>query len=310
MVEITGRGPQGGARERRLAARTARRPLPAGLRPEGRGRRASARRVARRRPSRSTASRSTRRRRYKVATNNFMLAGGDGYAAFRPRPGADRPDRRQAPGERGHGLRARAGAASTRGSRAASSSGERGPSQRRWRGFSRGPGRPARTGRACPSSRRHGRGGRGARRRAHRGTAPWCCRPRPAIFRALRSTPLDRVKAVILGQDPYPTPGDAHGLAFSYVGPRRLPPSLKAILAEMAADLGVPLRRTGRSHALGGAGRAAAQHGADRRGGRAGAHLRLGWSALTDAGGRRSVGAAPGRRLSCSGAGRRGSARR
>ena len=56
------------------------------------------------------------------------------------------------------------------------------------------------------------------------------------------STPLERVKAVILGQDPYPTPGDAHGLAFSYVGPRRLPPSLKTILAEMADDLGVPRR--------------------------------------------------------------------
>ena len=54
-----------------------------------------------------------------------------------------------------------------------------------------------------------------------------------AVFRALTLTPLETVKAVILGQDPYPTPGDANGLAFSYVGPRRLPASLKVILAEL-----------------------------------------------------------------------------
>ena len=58
------------------------------------------------------------------------------------------------------------------------------------------------------------------------------------VFNALILTPLERVKVVILGQDPYPTPGDAHGLAFSYVGRRRLPASLQAILAEMADDLG------------------------------------------------------------------------
>ena len=118
--------------------------------------------------------------------------------------------------------------------------------------------------------------------------------PAPAdVFRALRTTPLEQVKAVILGQDPYPTPGDAHGLAFSHVGPRRLPPSLRTILAEMADDLGVPLPADGRSHALGGAGRAAAQHGADRRGGqgRGASPVRL--VGADGSGGRRRVGAAP-----------------
>ena len=43
------------------------------------------------------------------------------------------------------------------------------------------------------------------------------------VFNALRLTPLGQVKAVILGQDPYPRPGDANGLAFSYLG--RKPPS-------------------------------------------------------------------------------------
>lgn len=100
------------------------------------------------------------------------------------------------------------------------------------------------------------------------------------IFNALTLTPLDRVKVVILGQDPYPTPGDANGLAFSYVGPRRLPASLKVILAELtepgakpaAGDL-TPWARQGvllLNAAL------------TVEAGKAGAHLRLGWSALTD----------------------------
>src|ERR1700712_938595 len=65
--------------------------------------------------------------------------------------------------------------------------------------------------------------------------------PSPAdIFNALRLTPFDSVKAVILGQDPYPKRGDAHGLAFSYVGPRAVPASLRVILKELADDLGCP----------------------------------------------------------------------
>ena len=45
----------------------------------------------------------------------------------------------------------------------------------------------------------------------------------PVVLAALALTPLDRVRVVILGQDPYPTPGHANGLAFSYVGPPPLP---------------------------------------------------------------------------------------
>lgn len=57
-------------------------------------------------------------------------------------------------------------------------------------------------------------------------------------FRALRLTPRDKTRVVILGQDPYPTPGRATGLAFSF--PRGQPPrdSLKNILAELASDTG------------------------------------------------------------------------
>jgi uracil-DNA glycosylase len=60
------------------------------------------------------------------------------------------------------------------------------------------------------------------------------------VFAALRLTPLDRVRAVILGQDPYPTPGHAHGLAFSAgPGAKTMPASLRNITAELRADLGV-----------------------------------------------------------------------
>src|SRR5258705_9387064 len=57
-------------------------------------------------------------------------------------------------------------------------------------------------------------------------------------YTALRLTPFDNVKCIILGQDPYPTKGMAHGLAFSVLPHvKRLPPTLKNILAEYCSDL-------------------------------------------------------------------------
>jgi uracil-DNA glycosylase len=102
------------------------------------------------------------------------------------------------------------------------------------------------------------------------------------IFNALALTPLDRVKAVILGQDPYPTPGDAHGLAFSYVGPRRLPPSLKTILAEMAEDVGAPPPLCGDLTPWAKQGVLLINTALTVEAGQSGAHLKLGWSALAD----------------------------
>lgn len=64
--------------------------------------------------------------------------------------------------------------------------------------------------------------------------------PRPSEwFRALDLTPLDQVRVVILGQDPYHGEGQAHGLAFSVQPGVRPPPSLVNIYKEMATDLGV-----------------------------------------------------------------------
>ncbi len=105
------------------------------------------------------------------------------------------------------------------------------------------------------------------------------------IFAALALTPLDSVRVVILGQDPYPTPGHANGLAFSHVGPPPLPRSLINIYKERGDDLGLaapadgdltPWARQGvllLNTAL------TVREGASK----AGSHLLLGWGAVTDA---------------------------
>ena len=62
--------------------------------------------------------------------------------------------------------------------------------------------------------------------------------PGPLIFNAFQLTPFDRVKVVILGQDPYHGPGQAHGLSFSVQDGVALPPSLQNIYKEIAADTG------------------------------------------------------------------------
>lgn len=64
-------------------------------------------------------------------------------------------------------------------------------------------------------------------------------------FRALDLTPLDAVRVVILGQDPYHGPGQAHGLCFSVQNGVRTPPSLVNIYKELHSDLGIPPARHG-----------------------------------------------------------------
>lgn len=64
-------------------------------------------------------------------------------------------------------------------------------------------------------------------------------------FRALDLTPLDQVRVVILGQDPYHGIGQAHGLCFSVQPEVRAPPSLVNIYKELEADLGIPRARHG-----------------------------------------------------------------
>lgn len=72
------------------------------------------------------------------------------------------------------------------------------------------------------------------------------CYPAPElVFNALRTTPLSEVKAVILGQDPYHNPGQAHGLCFSVQDGVEPPPSLKNIYEELRNDIGIAIPETG-----------------------------------------------------------------
>lgn len=65
------------------------------------------------------------------------------------------------------------------------------------------------------------------------------------IFNALNAAPLDKVKVVILGQDPYHGPGQAHGLCFSVPDGIQQPPSLQNILKELSDDLQIPVPSQG-----------------------------------------------------------------
>jgi uracil-DNA glycosylase len=110
--------------------------------------------------------------------------------------------------------------------------------------------------------------------------------PAPNRFlAALSLTPLDAVRVVILGQDPYPTPGHANGLAFSYAGPPPLPRSLVNIYRELGEDLGRPVIRDGDLSDWAAQGVLLLNTALSVREGaaQAGSHLRLGWREVTDA---------------------------
>lgn len=68
--------------------------------------------------------------------------------------------------------------------------------------------------------------------------------PKEKIYECFSLTPLDKVKAVIIGQDPYYNQNQAHGLAFS-VKTKKIPPSLKNIFKELKTDLNIDVNQTG-----------------------------------------------------------------
>jgi uracil-DNA glycosylase len=103
--------------------------------------------------------------------------------------------------------------------------------------------------------------------------------PPSDVFNALRLTPLGKVRVVILGQDPYPTPGHAHGLAFSCAG-SKLPASLKRIYRELADDLGVMQPATGDLTMWATSGVLLLNAALSVEAGQPGSHLRLGWDKL------------------------------
>lgn len=65
------------------------------------------------------------------------------------------------------------------------------------------------------------------------------------IFAALKATPFDKVNVVIVGQDPYHGPGQAHGLSFSVPAGIQIPPSLRNIFKELHTDIGMDIPKTG-----------------------------------------------------------------
>jgi len=102
-------------------------------------------------------------------------------------------------------------------------------------------------------------------------------------FNALQSTPLDQVKVVILGQDPYPTPGHAHGLAFSVQAHvAALPRSLLNINRELHDDLGVDNSHTGCLQAWAAQGVLLLNTALTVEAGNAGSHQKRGWETFTD----------------------------
>ncbi len=108
--------------------------------------------------------------------------------------------------------------------------------------------------------------------------------PRELVFAALNAVPPHAVRVVILGQDPYPTPGHAHGLAFSYRGDGTLPRSLVNILREVQEDTGAAVP-PGRGDLGPWAARGVLLLNSvlTVRAGKAGSHRAKGWEAFTDA---------------------------
>ena len=107
--------------------------------------------------------------------------------------------------------------------------------------------------------------------------------PRGQRLAALELTPLDAVKVVILGQDPYHGPGQAHGLAFSVPPGVRIPPSLANIHKELAADLGLPRPPHGNLEGWARQGVLLLNTSLTVEAGQAGSHAKAGWELLTDA---------------------------
>jgi uracil-DNA glycosylase len=102
-------------------------------------------------------------------------------------------------------------------------------------------------------------------------------------FRALDLTPLRQVRVVILGQDPYHGPGQAHGLCFSVLPDVRIPPSLVNIYKELQADLGIPRATHGFLESWARQGVLMLNSVLTVEQGQAGAHQGRGWEGFTDA---------------------------
>lgn len=107
--------------------------------------------------------------------------------------------------------------------------------------------------------------------------------PGKLIFNAFNLCPFDKVKVVIIGQDPYHGPGQAHGLCFSVNDGVQMPPSLQNIFKEIQDDLGTPIPSTGNLTRWAEQGVLLLNATLTVRAHQAGSHQRRGWEEFTDA---------------------------
>jgi len=107
--------------------------------------------------------------------------------------------------------------------------------------------------------------------------------PRGQRLAALALTPLDAVRVVVLGQDPYHGPGQAHGLAFSVAEGVKQPPSLVNMFKELESDLSIPRPTTGNLAPWARQGVLLLNNTLTVEQHQAGSHAGRGWDAITDA---------------------------
>ena len=110
-----------------------------------------------------------------------------------------------------------------------------------------------------------------------------CYPPARLVFNAFNLCPFDRVKVVIIGQDPYHEPGQAHGLSFSVQDGVMFPPSLQNIFKEIHDDLGTPVPATGNLTRWAEQGVLLLNATLTVRAHQANSHACLGWQQFTDA---------------------------
>ena len=110
-----------------------------------------------------------------------------------------------------------------------------------------------------------------------------CFPPGKLIFNAFNLCPFDKVKVVIIGQDPYHEPGQAHGLSFSVCDGVPFPPSLQNIFKEIEQDLGTPIPMTGNLTRWAEQGVLLLNATLTVRAHQAASHQRRGWEEFTDA---------------------------
>lgn len=106
--------------------------------------------------------------------------------------------------------------------------------------------------------------------------------PMPLIFNAFNTTHFDDVKVVILGQDPYHWPGQAHGLSFSVQDGILFPPSLKNIFKELKSDIWVEVPTTGNLERWAKQGVLLLNAMLTVREGEPASHAKIGWEIFTD----------------------------